>query len=339
MEKCMKQQTIDIIAELAQGYEGSIEQALLLLKAAKSAGADAAKYQVIYADELCTPDYKHYSLFQSLEMPDEAWERIVVLAQKLEIRLIFDIFGDRSLALAEKLSVSEIMVHATDLTNMPLIEKIAASSAMKVFLGVGGALMSEIERTVKALHSKQVVVMIGFQGYPTPDHENQISRIGHVLHELAGMHSAMTIGFADHSLPQSRWVLPFSSIALGLGARVFEKHLTLGEVMKLEDYEAAINPDRFAHFSRGLRICATAMGIVKPVDDFGMYPSEMGYRQMVRRSVVAAIPLAAGAKIIKGDVILKRSAKLGDYHSLESVVGSTLLRAVEVNQPLRSGDV
>lgn len=331
----MTQHTVDIIAELAQGYEGSIEQALLLLKAAKGAGADAAKYQVIYADELCTPDYKHYALFGGLEMPEEAWERIILMARKLEIRLILDIFGDRSLALAEKLGVREIMVHATDLTNMPLIEKIATGSATKVVLGVGGALMSEIERAVQALYSKQVVVMVGFQGYPTPDDENQISRIGHIAHELAGKHPAMTIGFADHSQPGSSWILPFSSMALGLGARVFEKHLTLGEVMKLEDYEAAINPDKFAHYSEGLRICAAAMGIVKLTDNFGMYPSELGYRQMVRRCVVAAALLPAGTTIGKDDVTLKRSAKLGDFHSLDSVVGSTLLSEVEANQPLR----
>jgi len=339
MEKTMSLVPVDVIAELAQGYEGNIEQALLLLKAAKEAGADAAKYQVIYAAELCTPDYKHFSLFSSLEMPDEAWERIVLLARKLEIRLILDIFGDRSLVLAEKLGVSEIMVHATDLTNMPLIEKIEAGPATKVFLGVGGALMSEIELTVQKLHSKQVVVMVGFQGYPTPDGDNQISRIGRVAEKLAGKHSALSFGFADHSLPGSPWMLPFSSLALGLGARVFEKHLTLGEVMKLEDYEAAINPDKFAYFSKGLRACAEAMGIVEPVDDFGMYPSELGYRRMVRRSVVAAVPLAAGRKISPAEVVLKRSAELGDFHSLDSVIGSTLLCAVHVNQPLRSSDV
>ena len=335
----MTEPKIDIIAELAQGYEGNIEQALLLLKAAKGAGADAAKYQVIYADELCTPDYQHFALFRSLEMRDAAWERIVHLARKLEIRLILDIFGDRSFALAEKLGVGEVMVHATDLTNMPLIEKIAAGSATKIVLGVGGALMSEIERAVVVLRSKQVVVMVGFQGYPTPDDENQVSRIARVAHELSDKHPDVTIGFADHSLPASPWVLPFSSLALGLGARVFEKHLTLGEVMKLEDHEAAINPDRFALFSQGLRACAAAMGAVVPTDDFGMYSSELGYRRMVRRSVVAAVPLVTGATIRPSDIAMKRSATLGDFHSLDSVVGSTLLCPVQANQPLRSDDV
>jgi hypothetical protein len=43
---------VQIIAELAQGFEGRPEQARLLLRAAAAAGADAAKYQLVYADEL-----------------------------------------------------------------------------------------------------------------------------------------------------------------------------------------------------------------------------------------------------------------------------------------------
>lgn len=331
--------TIDIIAEIAQGYEGNIEQAILLLKAAARAGADAAKYQVIYADELCTPDYQHYALFRSLEMPDEKWVRLVEEARKLEIRVILDVFGDRSLALAERLGVNEIMVHATDLTNMPLIEKIAAGKAERVVLGVGGALMSEIESTVKVLLSKQVVLMVGYQGYPTPDDESQIARVAYVAQRLSGGHHNVTVGYADHSLPASPWVLPLSTMALGLGARVFEKHLTLGEVMKLEDYEAAINPDKFAIYTQGLRASAAAMGDVVAADDFGMYPAERRYRSMVRRSVVAIVALPEGATIRAEHVRLKRSADIGDFTSIGSVVGGVLRNGLEANQPVRSQDV
>ncbi|VUX54991.1 protein of unknown function [uncultured Woeseiaceae bacterium] len=46
---------LEIIAELGQGFEGKPEQARLLINAAAKAGADAAKYQLVYADELATP--------------------------------------------------------------------------------------------------------------------------------------------------------------------------------------------------------------------------------------------------------------------------------------------
>lgn len=42
---------IEIVAELAQDFEGNPELARLLVKAAASAGADAAKFQLVYADE------------------------------------------------------------------------------------------------------------------------------------------------------------------------------------------------------------------------------------------------------------------------------------------------
>ena len=48
---------IEVVAELAQGFEGCVQQTKLMVKAAAMAGADAAKFQLIFADELSTPDY------------------------------------------------------------------------------------------------------------------------------------------------------------------------------------------------------------------------------------------------------------------------------------------
>ena len=61
---------LKIIAEIAQGFEGNFEQSKLLIKAAAKAGADAVKFQLVYADELATVDYQYYSLFKELEMEE-----------------------------------------------------------------------------------------------------------------------------------------------------------------------------------------------------------------------------------------------------------------------------
>ena len=65
--------SLEIVAEIAQGFEGDSVKSSLLLKSAANAGADAAKFQMVYADELATEDYKFHSLFQSLEMDDRVW--------------------------------------------------------------------------------------------------------------------------------------------------------------------------------------------------------------------------------------------------------------------------
>ena len=79
--------TLEIIAELAQGFEGKPEQTRLLLVAAAKAGADVAKYQLVYADELATPDYQYYELFKSLEMTDQDWLDLADYAGELELGL------------------------------------------------------------------------------------------------------------------------------------------------------------------------------------------------------------------------------------------------------------
>ena len=89
-----------IIAELAQGFEGRPEQARLLIRAAANSGANASKFQLVYADELATPDYKYYDLFKSLEMSDEVWKELADYALSLHIDLHLVIFGAKSLKLA-----------------------------------------------------------------------------------------------------------------------------------------------------------------------------------------------------------------------------------------------
>ncbi len=71
-----------IIAELAQGYEGKVDIAKQLIDSAKLAGADYAKIQVVYADELSTSDYKDYKIFKSLELDKVKWNEISKFAKK-----------------------------------------------------------------------------------------------------------------------------------------------------------------------------------------------------------------------------------------------------------------
>ena len=59
-----KNNDIKIIAEIAQGYEGSYVIAKKLLLGAIRSGADAVKFQLVIADELCKK-YLHYQFFKN----------------------------------------------------------------------------------------------------------------------------------------------------------------------------------------------------------------------------------------------------------------------------------
>ena len=50
------QEHILIIAEIGTGHNGSLQKAKELIAAAKESGADAVKFQIVYADEILHPD-------------------------------------------------------------------------------------------------------------------------------------------------------------------------------------------------------------------------------------------------------------------------------------------
>lgn len=331
--------SIEIIAELAQGFEGHPEQARLLLKAAASAGADAAKYQLVYADELATPDYKHYELFKSLEMPDDVWSSLAECATELDIRLQVDIFGTRSLALAEKIGVAAVKIHGTDIANVGLLNQVARSAVNRVLLGAGGAYLSELQRAIEILAAKEVVVLLGFQAYPTPNDANQIARVRFLVQRLSGVHPNVMIGFADHAAPEAPLRYALAAMAMGAGATVIEKHLTLGKIMKLEDHESALNPDEFLEFTQTIRGCVQAIGDACDVDDFGMSEAERGYRNMIRRHVVAGRNLEAGVVVSPSDLTLKRTSAEHIITDLSLVYQKRMKRSVRLNAPISPADI
>ena len=331
--------TVEIIAELAQGFEGKPEQAHLLMKAAAAAGADAAKYQLVYADELATADYKYYELFKSLEMSDDVWRSLARYAAELGVALHLDIFGARSLRLAADCGVRTVKLHGTDVANVGLLSEVAASPVKRVLLGAGGAYASELEVALGILGAKDVVVLLGFQGYPTANEANQIARVRAVRDSLRRGGDRVAVGFADHAPPGDDLDHALAAVAIGAGAQVIEKHLTLAQVMRLEDHEAALNPDQFAEFVRIVRACSEAMGVAGAGDNFAMSDAEQGYRAMIRRHVVTGRALSAGERLTPTDLVLKRTSAEGVVTHLGTAYEKKLRRNLPAGLPLRPEDI
>ena len=329
---------IEIVAELAQGFEGSADQARLLVIASAKAGADAAKFQLVYADELATPDYPYYKLFSDLEMTDDEWFGVKKTCDANGVELILDVFGKKGLNLAERLKIRSIKLHATDINNAGFLDALSKSSIDRIMVGAGGAYADEITTALDILKYKNIVLLHGFQGYPTAIADNQIVRLK-TLQQIVSNRQNVVIGFSDHVAPTDPSSISVPAYALGVGAVVLEKHLTLGCCMELEDHESAMNPDQFQAFTKAIRDIEKAHGVSNLNNDFGMSEAEKKYRKNIRRHVVAAKDLNAGVNIKAYDVVLKRTASTTAYHDIRSVYNTKLNRAIIRNAPVNKGDV
>ena len=292
--------SVKIIAEIAQGYEGKAEQALLLARAGAVCGADAVKFQCVYADEIAVPTYKYYELFKTLEMPIFVWQEIAKIVHNADQELIINIGGEQSLKVAAEIGANAVKFHATSFFCSEIIHE-ALKSFSKIYVSLGGLSAEEIEWFI-ARHGlkpgEQVSFTYGFQASPTPLEKNSLRKLGTFISRFPGF----AFGFEDHTDAASpdRFIVPL--MALPFGVQHLEKHLTLDPCLNLEDSESALSPTDFRLFVNTVRRLESTLGM----GDLSLTDIEEDYRRRVLKVTVAATDLNVGDVFGPDNTSLKR---------------------------------
>lgn len=331
---------VKIIAEAAQGFEGDESLACLLVRAAASAKANAVKFQLVYADELGTPEYPYFNLFRKLEMSDKAWSKVAAEAQRLGPKLMFDVFGARSVSLAGQLGAAGVKIHTTDFFNHNLVRQ-ALSNFDTVYFSAGGITVDDVEAFL-SMHgsdgAEKLVMLYGFQAEPTPLVENNLRRLA----SLRERFPALRLGFMDHcggDTDEGAWL---AAVCLPYGIEVIEKHITLDASLQLEDYVSAVGPQEFRRFVGRIRAAEAALGraSLEPTE------AECAYRRKVVKKVIATRDLAEGDVIPADDVTLLRGALVEApadgktmVERLESVIGKRTCQAIRSGHPIHQEDL
>ena len=156
---------IDIIAEIAQGYEGKMSRKKLI-KASKNC---LRKFYKI-SNGLCRWACKkiiNFIGYLKARLTKESWKELKELSKKNNLNFYVDIFGEKSLKISEFIKADGIKIHPTDLNNFNLLKKVSFSKFKKIFLGIGGANLEEIKNAINILKKKSPILLFGFQSYPT----------------------------------------------------------------------------------------------------------------------------------------------------------------------------
>jgi N,N'-diacetyllegionaminate synthase len=324
----------EIIAEIAQGYEGNSKLAALLVKGAIVANADAIKMQLVYADELCVPSYPYYSLFASLEMKEEVWAGLVKMVHDAGKKIYFDVYGPISISLALKLGADAVKISTTDFYNTPLVKE-AFSSFSKVIISTGGVPIEDLDKLMQSNPlPEHVILMHGFQAEPTATADNNLKR----MMTLKNLFPKADIGFMDHSLGSSEEAFHLPLIALGAGASCIEKHITLDYSLEIEDYISALSIDRFAQLVTIIRQMESSLGSKELI----LTEKEIEYKKKAGKLVVAKNDMEKGKLIAETDIEMKRvSTTPTDKHFSKPgmVIGKTLLADIKKDEPFEIDSV
>lgn len=366
-----------VIAEIGTAHGGNFEKAKILIDKAFDSGADAVKFQWVYADEILHPDtgfvdlpggkIRLYDSFKSLEVEPQFFADCLCYAHSKKLKFVCSPFGLRSLKELLKIQPDYIKIASPELNHIPLLKELARfrreqenslKTLIPVIISSGVSKLEDIQKAIDILGTKNLTLLHCITFYPAPEEEYNLKLIKTLSQKFK-----INTGVSDHSL--SPILVP--CLAISQGATMIEKHITLSHQTDGLDDKVALVPEDFAlmchcinqsdavmrHYGseKGeqeiIRQLALTDGKEKINKILGdgikkLAPAEEKNYDRTNRSLHFVKSLTKGAKIKEEDIAVLRTEKVLTVgispEYYESVIGKTLKRDVKSGEGVLSTD-
>jgi pseudaminic acid synthase len=258
-----------IIAEMSANHGQDINIAKETIKAAKDAGADAIKLQTYTPDTItidCDNEYFRldqgtiwdgntlYNLYNEAYTPWEWHEELIDYAKELNLICFSSPFDKTAVDFLESLSVPAYKVASFEITDIPLIEYIA-SKGKPVIISTGIATLGEIDEAVRACRNKgneQIILLKCTSAYPASIEDANLLTVKNLRETFN-----VEVGLSDHTLGVT---VPI--VAVGLGAKVIEKHFIINKSIGGPDASFSLDKQEFKELVDSIRDAEKAIGRV-----------------------------------------------------------------------------
>ncbi|MFA5295599.1 MAG: N-acetylneuraminate synthase family protein [Methanoregulaceae archaeon] len=281
-----------VIAEFCQNHNGKKEILEQMILAAAEAGADYAKIQTIFADDLSfrprfedggfqngdmkiikRPYTSEYDRLKKLEVPFEWYGWYIDTCKEAGIRPLTTVFNRSHIEKVSSYEWDSVKVASYDCASFPLLRDLK-KYFKHIFVSTGSTYDNEIIEAVEVLEGTSFTLLHCVTIYPTPLDEVNLARL-EFLKQFTP-----SVGFSDHTLV-SKDTIKASVVALHLGADVIERHFTLLAPEKTKDGPISINKQQLT------QLCSLAHGSKNAVnayiqEEIGDYTEMIGnkYREL-----------------------------------------------------------
>jgi N-acetylneuraminate synthase len=251
-----------IIAEVGINHNGDLELAKQLISAAKDAGADAVKFQkrtisrVYTKEELDKPrespwgtTNRHQKM--GLEFGKEQYDEIDRYCKEINMDWGFSCWDLEALEFAKQYKCSFNKVASALLTHTDLLREIAREGK-PTFISTGMSTIEEITDAVemfKSFDCPYILLHCNSQ-YPCPEDSANLRCITTLKETFK-----CPIGYSTHCVGI---ITPV--VAVALGAKVIEAHITLDRAMYGSDQAASLEVGGFKKMVEYIRVIESAMG-------------------------------------------------------------------------------
>lgn len=335
------------IADIAANHDGDLERARMLIRLARQAGADSAKFQNFDAPRIVS-DYG-FSHMNAQVSHQAAWKKSVT-----EVYRAASIPFEWTLTLMEECNevgidyfsspydfnaidfldqyVQMYKAGSGEIDWIEALERMAAKGK-PLFVATGASDIGDVQRAVHAILkiNKQLVLMQCNTNYTaSPNNYDHLHL--NVLKTYATMFPDVILGLSDHT----HAVAPVVG-AVTLGARVIERHFTDSNDREGPDHKFAMNPDSWARMVEETRLIERSLG---SPDKF-VAENEKETAVIQRRCLRAARDVKAGEVFTREMIDVLRPATPGAIkpHQIPDVIGTKALHDMEQGRELRWTDL
>lgn len=324
-----------------------LENAKKLVDAAKEAGADAIKFQTHEVEDEAPNIPFSVPHFQAKEGGRYAWVTRVVNATPLEefwkpLKQYCDkkeiIFFSTPMSRKAAYKINAIgvpfwKVGSGDVQDYATLDFLL-ETRKPIIISTGMVSFAELEEVVQYLtgHDVPLAVLYCITQYPAPKESFNLATIEY----LQEKYPDAIVGFSDHSLGTE---IPLAAIKLG--ARVIEKHFSLGRDFYGPDHKVSMTPDEFSEMVRAAR-----GGEHEKVDAreyYGDPQKELEgahnkFRPFFNKALIAGQDIPAGAVVTKEMVYAMRPIMAFDNalpaNRYYDVIGKKTAKALKKFDPI-----
>jgi len=269
-----------IIAEIGINHHGEMDIAKQLIDEAVRAGCDAVKFQK-RTPELCVPrdqwdkerdtpwgrmTYIEYK--KRIEFGEAEYAAIDEYCKGKGIDWFASCWDQPSVDFIEKFNPVLYKMASASLTDIELLRKVQ-STGKPIMISTGMSTAEEIEETIKALGTNNLLIAHSTSAYPCKPEELNLR----MIQTLRIAYPECPVGYSGHETG-----LATTETTIALGSNFVERHFTLDRAMWGTDHAASVEPEGFRRLVRNIREIETALGDgVKR-----LYESELEPRKRLR---------------------------------------------------------
>lgn len=320
-----------LIAETAWHHEGdyAFMEKLIEELTTKSKTDYIKLHLTLDLDEYMDSRHPSYKTLKNWMLSDNQWDKIISQVRKSGKKLMLLFNDTESIRFGMKYNPELIEIHSVCLNDVHLLDKLKTNlkKTQKVVLGVGGSSLYEIENAISKLNHQEIILMFGFQNYPTNYADINLKKIRKIM----SLYPQLKHGYADHTSWDDENNELITLLVSAVGMDYIEKHVTIQQGKERCDWQSAISIQTFNRIAEKVKL-------IKELNGDGLLKlntAEKDYSRFgpMKKACVFSKDVTTGQVFTKNLIEFKRTSETSDLSQIDvlNYIGTEIMANCEKN--------